>query len=533
MLRSIAKGQDSTSTWNPCEIIEIPSDDEPCSLKETQHTQSSSGKHISSRSFQGERQSNEDLPKVKNDGTDDDDDLKPGERDSSANPVYKRNYLKRTSSDVTTISEDSHGRRTTKKNLPPEKVRKWTKWWVDDDDQRKRDVGKVPTSLLKETRLSDLEKSEYQPLDQYPPAHTEKERQDRLVFEANLKNLDGPVVTITNFVDGSTPSRTFRFINECVNAADVAPLGVEWIESCDCSRCGESDSCSCMAKGDRGLCAYYSSGPKKGCLTAKFGRSGEHIFECNSGCRCKAKCINVKVQLGRKIPLEIFKTQDRGWGLRCPMGLMRGEFIDTYRGERIKDAEADRRGRERDAAGEHDKYFFDLDKFKPPETIPRTQFLIDHPEKLQWHRNLVASGKYRITREDDDDDSDDDSDGDGGGAGDELWANPAFAAWEEDDNVVIDGRDMGGPTRWMNHSCEPNCHIMTASTVHADEKIYDIAFFTLRAVAAHEELTFDYKGENDGEVISDEMAARLSLEKGYEISKCRCGADTCRRYFFE
>ena len=227
----------------------------------------------------------------------------------------------------------------------------------------------------------------------------------------------------------------------------------------------------------------------------------------------------MKVQLGRKIPLEIFKTLDRGWGLRCPLELRRGELIDTYRGERIRDAEAEERGKKRDAAGEHDKYFFDLDKFKPPETIPRHQFLEEFPEKLDWHRTLVREGNIHIEKDE---------------RGEELWANPAHTDWEnEDSGVVIDGRDMGGPTRWMNHSCDPNCHIMTASTVHEDKKVYHLAFFTIRQVKPYEELTFDYKGKNGGEVISDAAAARLSMEKGYNIPPCRCGAENCRRYFFE
>lgn len=377
----------------------------------------------------------------------------------------------------------------------------------------------MPTPSLESATLSDEEKAQYEPLTVYPPTLTELERQNRVIFEAHLKDLDGPPVTITNFVDGTTPSRQFRFINECINAPDVHPLGDDWIVGCECTRCEETESCSCILNSDHDLFPYYGSGPNKGCLAAKYSRTGDHIYECTSNCGCKGKCPNVMVQLGRKIPLEIFKTLDRGWGLRCPVELRRGEFIDTYRGERIRDAEAERRGKERDAAGEHDKYFFDLDKFKPPETIPRHQFLEEFPEKLDWHRGLVREGKIHIEKDDD---------------GEELWANPAYADWEnEDSGVVIDGRDMGGPTRWINHSCDPNCQIMTASTIHLDKKVYHLAFFTTRQVKAYEELTFDYKGANDGEAISDEAATRLSMEKGYPIPKCLCGAQNCRRYFFE
>ena len=366
----------------------------------------------------------------------------------------------------------------------------------------------------------------YEPVYKWPPPLTEKEHQDRVCFETHLKDLHGPPVTIANFVDGSTPSTEFRFINDCMNAPDVQPAGEEWIIPCECEHddrpggCEQTNKCGCILNTDNNLFPYCGNGQEKGCLTAKYSESGHHIYECTPKCPCKGKCGNTKVGLGRNIPLEIFKTQDRGWGLRCPMGLRRGEFIDTYRGERITDAEADKRGTQRDLAGEHNKYFFDLDKFKPPESITRAQFLKEFPDKLAWHRQLLQSGNFTIQKDE--------------ASGDELWANPSFLDWEEQgQDVVIDGRDMGGPTRWVNHSCNPNCHIMTASTIHADKRVYHLAFFTLRQVKPYEELTINYKGGYDDEIISDEKAERLSRERGYPVMRCLCGAEKCRRYFFE
>jgi len=68
------------------------------------------------------------------------------------------------------------------------------------------------------------------------------------------------------------------------------------------------------------------------------------VYECNDRCGCGPGYKNRNVQHGRKVPLEIFKTSDkRGFGLRCLEDLREGQFIDTYLGEIIADAEAKRR----------------------------------------------------------------------------------------------------------------------------------------------------------------------------------------------
>lgn len=108
-----------------------------------------------------------------------------------------------------------------------------------------------------------------------------------------------------------------------------------------------------------------------------------------------------------------------------------------------------------------------------------------------------------------------------------LWLNPNYQA-----PYVCDGMEVGGPTRFMNHSCEPNCRIFTVSYNHADLRVYDIAFFAIEDIPPRTELTFDYKDENDRGIITDEMADEVEREHGYRPAKCRCGSKSCRRYFF-
>lgn len=92
----------------------------------------------------------------------------------------------------------------------------------------------------------------------------------------------------------------------------------------------------------------------------------------------------------------------------------------------------------------------------------------------------------------------------------------------EDDLYVVDGQRFGSPTRFMNHSCNPNCKIVPVSSdTHGDPRLYDLAFFALRDIPAGTELTFDYNptwsSEKDDNDNDDPVAV-----------KCRCGEEQCR-----
>lgn len=79
-----------------------------------------------------------------------------------------------------------------------------------------------------------------------------------------------------------------------------------------------------------------------------------------------------------------------------------------------------------------------------------------------------------------------------------------------DDSRVIDGGVGGNASRWINHSCAPNCE--------AEERDGRIFIRALRDIAAGEELLFDY-----GLVIDARHTPRLKAEYA-----CHCGAANCR-----
>ncbi|GLJ21419.1 hypothetical protein SUGI_0394410 [Cryptomeria japonica] len=68
------------------------------------------------------------------------------------------------------------------------------------------------------------------------------------------------------------------------------------------------------------------------------------LVECNSRCCCGSKCINRELQKGLQLALEVFKTKDRGWGVRTLEQIPRGKFVMEYVGEVLTQVEASKRG---------------------------------------------------------------------------------------------------------------------------------------------------------------------------------------------
>jgi SET domain-containing protein len=79
-----------------------------------------------------------------------------------------------------------------------------------------------------------------------------------------------------------------------------------------------------------------------------------------------------------------------------------------------------------------------------------------------------------------------------------------------DDETVIDAGVDGNDARFVNHSCEPNCEsVIEESRVFID---------AIRAIAAGEELTYDYQIQREADDPPD-----IDV-----VFACRCGHRGCR-----
>ncbi len=93
---------------------------------------------------------------------------------------------------------------------------------------------------------------------------------------------------------------------------------------------------------------------------------------------------------------------------------------------------------------------------------------------------------------------------------DDAGEHPRVLLFTVDRRTVIDGGVGGNASRFINHSCEPNCEAVT------DRR--HVYIEALRDIAAGEELLYDYnltRHDDDAE----------NLEQRYA---CHCGAKNCR-----
>ena len=85
-----------------------------------------------------------------------------------------------------------------------------------------------------------------------------------------------------------------------------------------------------------------------------------------------------------------------------------------------------------------------------------------------------------------------------------------------DNGDVIDAGNGGNDSRWINHSCDPNCE----TTETDDDRIF---IYALRSIQPGEELFYDYR------IVPAERRTK-ALEKQFG---CRCGSPKCRGTMLE
>lgn len=84
------------------------------------------------------------------------------------------------------------------------------------------------------------------------------------------------------------------------------------------------------------------------------------------------------------------------------------------------------------------------------------------------------------------------------------------------ETVAIDGERNGNDSRFINHSCEPNCTVY-----FFDDKPF---IYALREISEGEELSFDYQLGTDDKDLNPELKK--------ELFPCNCGSAKCRGTLF-
>ncbi|CAL5076387.1 unnamed protein product [Urochloa decumbens] len=271
--------------------------------------------------------------------------------------------------------------------------------------------------------------------------------------------VENKPICLVNEVDDDKGPTHFTYTTKLTYGNSLSSM--RKMQGCKCtSVCLPGDnSCSCMHR-NAGDLPYSASG----ILVSRMPM----LYECNDSCTCSQNCRNRVVQKGTQIRFEVFKTGDRGWGLRSWDPIRAGTFICEYAGEII----------DRNSVNGEDDYIF--------ETPPSEQ-------NLRW--NYAP----------------------------ELLGEPSLSDSNEAPKqlpIVISAKRTGNVARFLNHSCSPNVFWQPVLYDHADEGYPHIAFFATKHIPPMTELTYDY-GQS-----------QFGSGSGCRKSKnCLCWSRKCRGSF--
>ncbi|KFK23265.1 hypothetical protein AALP_AAs62908U000100 [Arabis alpina] len=260
-----------------------------------------------------------------------------------------------------------------------------------------------------------------------------------------------PRMIVADISNGAELSK-IPLVNEVGNKNDLAPF--EYVTTllhtmetfqlmtskCICKRnqCRKRDgNCHCVLR-NGGECPYVDK-----VLVAR----KPMVYECGSFCCCSDGCENRMIQNGMKHKLEVFKTEECGWGLRSWDPLRAGTFICEYAGEVIKKGEEEY----------DDEYIFDSSRVY---------------SSLEWNYEHQLVGEETPNQ----------------ASEESLLAEP----------LVISAKRRGNAARFMNHSCAPNVLWQPMKHEKNGKLHIHIGLFAMKHIPPMTELRFDY-GTSMGE----------------------------------
>ncbi|KAH8120620.1 hypothetical protein DFH11DRAFT_1561071 [Phellopilus nigrolimitatus] len=114
----------------------------------------------------------------------------------------------------------------------------------------------------------------------------------------------------------------------------------------------------------------------------------------------------------------------------------------------------------------------------------------------------------------------------------DFWYLPQDAA-----RYCVDAFHAGNFTRFLNHSCDPNCRINACHINDACLEKALLTIFSLKDINAGEELCFSYAGDEGDDdkgqtAVMDSPGKKATKQTDEVYRKCECGAPNCRGVLF-
>lgn len=96
------------------------------------------------------------------------------------------------------------------------------------------------------------------------------------------------------------------------------------------------------------------------------------LVECSpTSCNAGEKCRNQSFEKREYPPLEPYKTESRGWGLRSSVDIQKGQFVVEYVGEVIDEEEFKKRMKRKHETKDNNYYFLTIDKDRIIDAGPK------------------------------------------------------------------------------------------------------------------------------------------------------------------
>ncbi|KAK4878375.1 hypothetical protein RN001_010881 [Aquatica leii] len=365
-------------------------------------------------------------------------------------------------------------------------------------------------------------------------------------------------IPIVNYIDNKV--MTFKQYSNKREPKEGVHLNLdpEFLCGCDCEDdCEDKLKCQCWQLTLQGL-RYINKNLSPDNVGYSYRRLPDPvatgIYECNSRCKCAATCLNRVVQNPLQLKLQVFKTHNKGWGIRCLNDIPQGAFICIYAGAMLTEQMANEGGKnsgdeylaeldyievvekmkedyEEDAALDDD----DMDKSttKSPEESGDEEEIMEFNRKKKDIEDsdfvpavLVPKGqsnlayKKRLRRRTGDDDSksrgrDNEEDEDTVVVSDDDdYREPSSFNPKDDSSLddsrpsmyksvrklfgqdeavyIMDAKVKGNIGRFLNHSCSPNVFVQNVFVDTHDVRFPWVTFFALTYIRAGTELTWNY-----------------------------------------
>ncbi|KAK2184505.1 hypothetical protein NP493_262g01000 [Ridgeia piscesae] len=172
-------------------------------------------------------------------------------------------------------------------------------------------------------------------------------------------------ISCVNGIDREYPDYV-EYSNQRTPAKGVKlNLDPSFLVGCDCTDgCRDRTKCRCIQLTvDATRCiaenldaGYHHRRLRESLITG--------VYECNVNCKCDCRCTNRVAQNGLQLRLQVFKTEKRGWGLRCLDDIPAGGFICIYVGQLLTE-----QGANEDGQQFGDEYLAELDYIEVVERV--------------------------------------------------------------------------------------------------------------------------------------------------------------------